>query len=82
MQTVNTKTYGTSGLPKFGTVAIDATKSGNIAEMDAAFNQFLGIVKGLTAQGNEIALAEFGYGLKSLYWLGHNCVAGKPVIGN
>lgn len=81
MQTVNTKTYGTTGLPKFGAVAIDGTKSGNIAEMDAAFNHFLGIVKGLTAQGNEIALAKFSSGLESLYWPAYNCVAGKPVIG-
>ncbi len=82
METVNTKTYGTKGLPKFGAVGIDQTKSGNIAEMDAAFNQFLGIVSGLTAPGNEIALADFSYGLKSLYWHGYSCVAGKPVIAN
>lgn len=82
METVNTKTYGTTGLPKFGAGAIDAGRAGNITELDAAFNQFMGVVKGLTAPGNEIALAKFGGGLESIYWYAYNCVAGKPVIGN
>lgn len=80
MQTINTKVYGTTGLAKFGTGGIDSTKSGNITEMDAAFNQFLGVIKGLTAQGNDIALAKFSSGLESLYWPAYNCVAGKPVV--
>jgi hypothetical protein len=80
MQQINTKVYGTTGLPKFGTGSYDVSKQGNIGELDAAFNQFMGAVKTLSAPGNEIALAEFAYGLKSIYWLAHNCVAGKPVI--
>lgn len=82
MQQVSTKTYGTTGLPKFGTAGIDSSKSGQITELDGAFNHFMGVVKGLTAPGNDIALAKFAAGLEALYWPAYNCVAGKPVINN
>lgn len=72
--------YGTSGLPKFGTKYIDSSKNGQITELDGAFNQFLETVKGMTAPGNEIALAQFSEGLIGLYWHAVNCVAGKPVV--
>jgi hypothetical protein len=72
--------YGTTGLPKFGSGYLDQTRAGQIKELDGAFNHFTGVIKGLTAAGNEIALATFMDGLEALYWQGINCVAGKPVV--
>jgi hypothetical protein len=84
MQTsgISTNKYGTTGLPKFGQNYIDVARSGQITELDGAFNQFMSAVKGLTAPGNEIALAKFAAGLENLYWQGIQCVAGKPVVNS
>lgn len=74
--------YGTKGLPKFGNGTIDTTRAVEVAQLDAAFNTFMSAIKGLTAPGNEIALAKFGGQLEAIYWPAYNCVAGKPVISN
>lgn len=77
---ITTNVFGTTGLPKYGAIAIDGTKTTQVSKLDEAFNTFMLAVKGLTAPGNEIALVKFGASLDQAYWPAYNCVVGKPVI--
>lgn len=78
----SSKVYGTTGIPQFGPTATDTGRSANVEKLNELFNKFMTEVRGITAPGNEIALAKFGAGLEGLYWPAYNCVAGLPVIGN
>lgn len=82
METQSTKVYGTTGLPHFGSKAIDSTRTSKLADVDAIFNKFVLDMKNLAAPGNEIALIEFGNWVKGGYYLGQAVVAGKAIVAN
>lgn len=77
---INTDTYGATGLPKFGSSAIESGREGAISEVAGAFNQLMSTVKKYTHKGNEAALAQFGLSLQQAWQPAVTAVAGKPVI--
>lgn len=79
---INTGTFGTKGLPKFGaeTGAIVNPAPGSIGELDAAFNTLINVTKKYAVPGNELALWFFGMTAKSLHAAAVYCITGKPVI--
>lgn len=77
---INTDTYGATGLPKFGSGALDQGRDGAITEVAGAFNQLMSTVKKFTHSGNEAALAQFGLSLQQAWYPAVTAVAGKAVI--
>jgi hypothetical protein len=86
METIvrSTKVYGTTGLPYFGSKAIEGDKSANVAKVDALFNDFLLGMKNIaaTSPGGNIALGTFATWLQSGYGYGIAVAAGKDVVAN
>ncbi len=76
-----TGTYGTKGLPYFGSNAIDfSNRQGAINETEIAFNNLMATVKRFTVPGNETVLHAFGIALEQSWGLGLKAVAGIPVV--
>lgn len=83
METIaSTKVYGTTGLPHFGSKAIDSARTGKLAEVDTLFNNFVLGMKNIAAPGNDIALIEFCNWVKTGYYLGQTVAAGKGIVAN
>ncbi len=80
MEGININTYGTTGLPYFGTKAIDGSRTEAVAALAEGFNNLMAIAKKYHVPGNDTALVEFGIALKTLWGPGQYVVAGKAVV--
>lgn len=80
MDNKTTGTYGTTGLPYFGSKAIDTSRGSAITEVETAFNNLMSTVKKFTVPGNEATLHAFGIALEQAWGPGLKAVAGKPVV--
>jgi len=85
METIrSTKVYGTTGLHYYGNKAIEADKTGNVAKVEAIFNQFTVDMKAIagTSPGAQLALLAFDNWLLSGIGYGYAVAAGKDVVSN
>lgn len=76
----NSQTLGTKGLPVFGNHAIATGREGALKEVEAAFNNLVGIVKKYTIPGNEGVLYGFGTAIDQTWGLAYKAVAGKATV--
>lgn len=80
MEKFNTQILGTTGLPVFGAHAIATGREGALKEVEAAYNNLVGIVKKYTIPGNEPVLYGFGMAIEQSWGLAFKAVAGKATV--
>ena len=79
---INTTTFGTKGLPVFGTNAIDIGRKEAIVELEKGFNGLMNLVKTYTFAGNEESLRVFAIALEQAWYPALKAVAGKHTVSN
>lgn len=78
----NPSTFGTQGLPVFGSHGIVSGRESAIKEVETAYNNLIATVKKYMIAGNEQSLRAFGISIEQSWGLAYKTVAGKGTVGN